>query len=297
MLEKRLYAVPAQAFTADGTANGVVTIAANACSLFKVKQKVVITATGLPNLELEIKQIDSEDNIQVGPIPNGKPGVNTSIDARTDISAYTVAKSAAIRANEQKRPSIDWSEAMRAMYEEEPTVAMRSVLVDECGDKINKLNPLPIAFDGTVNIGDVHVFGENGNTIEPNVDGSLNVNIVNEIPTNQRLVLTYNEDTTVVGGVSATLVSYTVPVSKKALLVQADVSGENIAQYTLLINSVIYLVKRTYFGGDLNTEFKMGTEGATGYLLNAGDTVSIQVLHNRPATGSFEGTIQVIEIS
>src|ERR1700677_5024221 len=95
MLEKRFYAVPPQLFTANGTASGVVTIASGACALFKVKQKVYIEATGLPELTLEIKEIDSEDNIQVGPIAGslGAPGsntANTGIGARTDISLYTV---------------------------------------------------------------------------------------------------------------------------------------------------------------------------------------------------------------
>lgn len=159
MLEKRFYAVPPQLFTADGTEKGVVKIAANVCSLFKVKQKVVITATGLPNLNLEIKQIDANDNIQVGPIPTGKPGVDTSIRARTDISAYTVALGALIYANEQIRQDIGPDEINRATYEEEPTVAQRSVLVDECGNKINELNPLPVAatFDGDVHIGSIRI--------------------------------------------------------------------------------------------------------------------------------------------
>lgn len=196
MLEKRFYAVPPQAFTANGTANGVVTIAGEACTLFKVKQHVIISASTLPNLTLEVKEIDNQGNVQVGPIPDGKPGVNTSIDARTNISAYTVALGANISANMQKRPAIDWAEAMRAMYDEEPTVAMRSILVDECGDRINATNPLPVAatFDGTVQVGDiritacdddpapgdkhssVRIAGTNcDNELEVNADGSINV--------------------------------------------------------------------------------------------------------------------------
>src|ERR1019366_9582142 len=103
MLEKRFYAVPPQLFTADGTTEGVITIAANACILFKVKMRVILTATGLPNLLLEIKEIDNEENIQVGPIAGTLkvPGANTGITARTDISAYTVALNAAVMADEQ----------------------------------------------------------------------------------------------------------------------------------------------------------------------------------------------------
>jgi hypothetical protein len=177
MLEKRFYAVPPQLFTANGTNEGVVTIAGGAATLFKVGMKVYINATGLPTLYLQIKEIDSETNIQVGPIPGTlkTPGANTGITARSNISAYTVALGANISADEQKRPAIDYAEIMRAVYDEEPTVALRTVLVDELGDRYNPANPLPVAFDGTVEIGDVSIV-EGGNTMIVNPDGSINVN-------------------------------------------------------------------------------------------------------------------------
>lgn len=177
MLEKRFYAVPLQLFTANGTNEGVVTIANNAAALFKVGMKVYINATGLPTLQLQVKEIDSETNIQVGPIPQklNTPGANTGITARSNISAYTVALGANISADEQKRPAIDYAEIMRAVYDEEPTVALRTVLVDELGDRFNADNPLPVAFDGTVQIGNVSIV-EGGNTMTVNPDGSINVN-------------------------------------------------------------------------------------------------------------------------
>ena len=46
MLEKRFIAVPPQLLIADGTANGIVTVANT--RLFKVKQEVVLTAISLP---------------------------------------------------------------------------------------------------------------------------------------------------------------------------------------------------------------------------------------------------------
>jgi len=145
MLEKRFYAVPPQLFTADGTTSGVVTVAANACALFKVKQKIYLSASGLPDLQLEIKEIDSEENIQVGPIAGTLkvPGANTGISARTNISAYTVALGAAIFAVEQKRPAIDNIEIVRATYQEEPTCAVRSIMVDDCGSTFGSDNPFP----------------------------------------------------------------------------------------------------------------------------------------------------------
>lgn len=136
MLEKRFPAVLPQSFTSDGTVYGIITIADT--RVFKVKQVVQLTANTLPNLDnIEVKQVIDKTHLMVGP----KGG---SIIAYTDVSAYTVAKSAAISANIQDRPSIAMDYHERANYEEEPTVADRVILVDELGDKYNDDNPLPV---------------------------------------------------------------------------------------------------------------------------------------------------------
>ena len=156
MFEKRFAAVPAQVFTADGGANGSVSIADT--RLFKVKQQVVITATGQTNLELEIKKVLSATLMIVGPIAG-------SINTFTNLSAYTTAANAEIFANEQKRPTIDSDSWERAVYEEEPTVAKRVVLVDDLGNKYNDDNPLPTSatFSGSISVGEVDQGAPNTN--------------------------------------------------------------------------------------------------------------------------------------
>lgn len=146
MFEKRWAAVPPQLFTSNGTPGGVITVMDS--SLFKVKQLVNITANTLPNLNLEVKSVPNDVTIVVGPI-----GAN--IFTYTDISAYTTALSGAISANEQKRSSVPVEEINRAVYEEEPTVALRNVLVDKHGRKIDSSNPLPTTatISGDVTIG------------------------------------------------------------------------------------------------------------------------------------------------
>jgi hypothetical protein len=152
MFEKRWAAVPPQSFTVDGTISGAIKIAGNACHFFKVKQEVYLTATSLPNLDkIEIKKILDDMTIIVGPC-------HGNIHATIDISAYTVALGAAISANEQKRSSVPFEEFTRAVYEEEPTVANRTILVDECGDKYNEANPLPVKIPNVdITIGDLDV--------------------------------------------------------------------------------------------------------------------------------------------
>ena len=188
MLEKRLYAVPPQAFTANGDTAGIgaITIGVDACTLFKVKQQVLVAATGLPTLTLQIKEIDPNGTIWVGPFgaaarpagPNlpSKPPVSESLASRTSVAAYTTLLSANISADIQGRQKIDNAESTRAVYEEEPAVAIRSILVDDCGDKYNSTNPLPVAIEGSITIGDVSIV-EGGNTMTVNPDGSINVDI------------------------------------------------------------------------------------------------------------------------
>ena len=291
MLEKRFYAVPPQAFTADGTVNGVITIAANACTLFKVKMRVILTATGLPPLELEVKEIDGNDNIQVGPFPNklGAPGQNTGITARTNISAYTVALGATISADEQKRPAIDYSELMRAVYDEEPTVALRTVIVDECGDRINGTNPLPVAFDGTVSIGDVSIV-EGGNTMVVNSDGSINVNIVSSSDT-PGLVINYNEITSVVNGVESTIITVNSPPSGHRIE-KIEVSGSNVGQYKVYINGIPILTKRTWWT-QFNATFNF-EDFTNGLVLTTGQVLTVTVIHDSPDLGTFEATVMTL---
>jgi hypothetical protein len=148
MFEKRFRAVSPQPFISNGLANGQLQIADS--TLFKVKQKIILSANTLPNLELEVKRIIDINTIFVGP----REG---PIDDRTDISAYTTALSAAIFANEQERPKVPEQAVERITYEEEPTVARRTFLVDKLGDGYTTQNPLPVQLsDGSINIGTVN---------------------------------------------------------------------------------------------------------------------------------------------
>jgi len=290
MLEKRFYAVPPQLFTADGTTNGVIAIAANACNLFKVKQKIYISAAGLPDLILEIKEIDNEENIQVGPLsgtftPNG----NSGISARTDISAYTVALGAAIFADEQKRPSIDSIEIVRATYQEEPTCAVRSVIVDECGNVIDDTNPLPVAFDGTVSIGDVSIV-EGGNTMTVNNDGSINVNIV-ETTSNPGLLFYTNEVLSVASSIETTIITVTAPPGG-VRIEKVETSGENVALFKVKVNGVPLVYKRSWWT-DFNLTFDF--EGfPNGLLLTSGQVLTVTCFHTRPYLANFEATVMAL---
>lgn len=114
-------------FTANGTITGHITLAS--ATGFKVKMQIIVTSATQPTLSLEVKRVPSGTVLEVGPR-------GTHIDDRVNLSAYLLADGAAITANFQKRPSIPLQELERAVYAEEPTVAIRVVQVDQYGNII-----------------------------------------------------------------------------------------------------------------------------------------------------------------
>jgi hypothetical protein len=308
MFEKRLAAVPPQAFTANGTDRGVVTIANT--SLFKVKQQVSLMASALPNILLEVKKIISPTQLIVGPI-------SPDINSYQDISAYTTAQISFIFANEQKRPSIPFEEFMRAVYEEEPTVALRTMLVDIFGNRYTTSNPLPVQLsDGSINIGtvnaelevalshkdndpdfgDVHDsvrIGDGIEELEINPDGSINVNIIQTPSATEATLNEYNEVVGVVAGVETVIVSIVLPANSNYQLQRAQFSGEQIAHYRLYVNNVCVGSCRTHHGSGLSNVIEFVGASDEGLQVDAGDTIELRVLHGRPGTGNFEGRIQI----
>jgi hypothetical protein len=71
-----------------------------------------------------------------------------------------------------------------------------------------------------------------------------------------------------------------------------EYGGDNIAQFDVMVNSVLSARRRTYFGGQLADTFEFAATGADGYMLSAGDVVQVVVTHNRPTLGAFEARLQ-----
>ncbi len=288
-VEKKWLGASATPFTSDGGKFGVVTVADTAG--FKVKGFAAILANTLPPLQVQIQRVVNKTTMIVG-ILGSQPALNFFID----VSAYTVAKGATIAFPEQDKNKIKPDDIFQAVYEADPTVALRTVFVDQYGNFYNNNNPLPIIFDGTVSIGEVEVIGKNGNTIEPNSDGSINVNFV-ETPIVGHIVKTkYNEIASVPSGANTQILSYTVPPASTAILQRIVTSGENVARYDVYLNGISVDTQRTYYGGDFNALFEFITGNSQGIVLVAGDVILVKVLHNRPFVGNFNARIQILEI-
>lgn len=158
--------------------------------------------------------------------------------------------------------------------------------------------------------GFIKLLGNSDGTLIGNVEDALKTNLRdssgNEVGTGSNPLIVnstgsvgrtsvnqFNESLAVASGASTTLVQYTVPTSSSFMLERISVSGENIALFTITVNSVTVDTQRTYFGGALNCEFNFISSGNQGYPLNIGDIVLVTVLHNRPDPGNFEGRIQM----
>jgi len=83
------------------------------------------------------------------------------------------------------------------------------------------------------------------------------------------------------------IVRYTVPPGKIFNLDQITVSGDNIAEYTVTIDSVKNKTKRTYYGASLNEEFKYNS-----YKVTAAQIIKVEVIHYSEFNGAFEATIE-----
>ena len=134
-----------------------------------------------------------------------------------------------------------------------------------------------------------------GDPLAINPNGSINVVLqASGAPTINKNI--YNEVTSIANSVSTSIVTYTVPVSKTADLKRVNVSGTNVAEYSVLVNATRIDKKRTYFGGGLNEVFDFSSFNDNGYGLIAGDQVIVKVIHSRPSLGDFNAGIQVVEI-
>lgn len=146
--ERTWLAVPPQLLTSDGSSLGIVTMADTRG--FKVKAIAVLAAVGLPDLRVSINRVLSETQIRVGRV--GKP-----IGDILDVSSYTVSAGAYIYAAEQEKAKLTLEDREYALYDQEPTVAKRSVLVDQLGRYYEQANPLPVQLSGgSIFIENVH---------------------------------------------------------------------------------------------------------------------------------------------
>lgn len=161
--------------TADGSEFGVIQVADT--NGFKVKGAAQLANTNGLQMVVQVNQVLSSTIMIVGKLgssPSATAGGLAS-GAVVDVSAFTVAYGSTIGFTMQPKNKIKPDDIEQATYECDPTVAVRTIPVDPYGNLYGPDYPMPVAFDGTISIGDVTVVGTAPDhyPLEPNSDGSL----------------------------------------------------------------------------------------------------------------------------
>lgn len=130
-----------------------------------------------------------------------------------------------------------------------------------------------------------------------NPDGSINTKVTFGASPTSITKSNFNEILAVASGVETNILTYTVPAVTSAYLQTISTAGSNIAQYKIYKNAVLIDKKYTMFGMSLDIDFDYRNNSIfdEGFKFNAGDIITINVLHNRPYVGDFNARIQVIE--
>jgi hypothetical protein len=122
--------------TVSGNSEGIVKVSSTAG--FKVKQIAIIQAPSLPPLQVKIQRVVSKTEMIVGPagpLIQGKQNMNT----RVNISIYTVALGSFIFAAEQDKAKLKPDDILQAIYDQEPVVGIRSILIDQFGEYFDSI--------------------------------------------------------------------------------------------------------------------------------------------------------------
>lgn len=149
-IERLWEEIPARAFTANGQANGLVTL--ESTIQFRTNQKVKITSTGNPDKVLVIKRVVSPTQMFLGPD-------DKNIKSRENLTLYTLAAMAMVSAAEQNKTSIPEKDQLQMTLEREPVNARRVYQVDDFGNAIGTTPENPIharLSDGSIEIGTVN---------------------------------------------------------------------------------------------------------------------------------------------
>lgn len=154
-IEQKWPAVPPQLFTANGTQFGIITVLTT--KGFKVKQKVALSNTALLNGQFRVIRVLSETQLKVG-LVNPPQGAWFKGE---DVTAWTLVGGAYIYAEEQDKAKLKPEDIIQAVYDQEPTVGLRNVLVDQFGDYFDSVVDINgikrLAVDAAVSITGVTV--------------------------------------------------------------------------------------------------------------------------------------------
>ena len=306
--ERNWLAVPPQQFTANGGTLGQIQVTNTRG--FRVGMKAILSAVGQKDLQVQIKRVMSDKLILVGPV-----GSTYASAVWEDVSAYTLASGAYVYAESQAKSKVPANDRDEAVYETEPIVANRVIMVDNLGQYYESSNPLPVQLsDGSITIetlnanlavqlshkdnypkaGDVADsvrIGDGFSELNVNPDGSLNVNVVISNTDGPGLKLSYNEVLAVPAGIETTVLTLVSPDDYRRFQ-KIEVSGSNVAEIRLKLNGAT-INKKYLWHGSFNVAFAFEIF-VNGFKLLNGQTLTVTAIHQRPDAGDFSATAYFI---
>jgi len=126
--ERRWDAYSTTPLTADGTLNGIISVA-DTFGLY-TKMAVSLASNTQPKTTFQVKAVLSPTQVQLG-LPS------TDLNQFSDLTAFTVADSADLTAPRQNIPVIKPDDIQNAVYAREPIVGLRQAQVDKYGRYID----------------------------------------------------------------------------------------------------------------------------------------------------------------
>jgi hypothetical protein len=136
--ERNYNAVPPVLLTADGSTDGILQVTDTA-GFFIQMQATLVNNLG-DSLTVYVKRVVSSAVLWVGPTKGG-------MDHNVDVSAFTVATSSSISAQEQLKPTVPMEARLLSTYANDPIDAWRTQSVDQYGNPYSTSNPVPVVGD------------------------------------------------------------------------------------------------------------------------------------------------------
>lgn len=146
MAIERKWEAVLQPFVNNGTQQGVIVVP-DATGFF-AKQKVTLTSNTQQPKVYEVRRV-TQFTVQVGE-------VGSQFEQYANITNYTIADLATITAPEQQKPTIKPDEIWQAIYQKDPAVALRNLLVNKFGVAVDTVTDIDgrtrLAVDAAVSI-------------------------------------------------------------------------------------------------------------------------------------------------
>ena len=141
----------------------------------------------------------------------------------------------------------------------------------------------------------IKIEDSDGDELAINADGSINVSST-VLPSGVVIRHAYNEVTNVASGIETNIASYVAAVGKTTYLQKVTSTGDCIGQIKVKVDGIAIDSQRTSYATEYNTKHQFDGESNPGYVVSAGQTVTVTILQTQSAVNEYEARITLIEV-